>query len=106
MNGIENAEEKCKPKRIYRRKNDQEVEKSETEIVDLTLLEYGQRHTRSSEANQSAQDEQINEIVKPNDLENDLVSAKVVKGILNVDMLTEASEQYLQLKEATDSMVS
>ena len=106
MNGIENIEEKCKPKRIYRRKNDQELERPETDAVDLTLLEYGQRHTRPSETNQSIQDEQINEIVKPNDLENDQVSAKVVKGILNVDMLTEASEKYLQLKEDTDSMVS
>ena len=105
MNGIENTEEKCKPKRIYRRKNDPEVEIPETETVDLTLLEYGQRHTRPSGANQNSQDEQINEIVKPNDLENDQVCAKVVKGILNVDMLTKASEKYLQLKEDTDSMV-
>jgi len=104
LNGIENIEEKCKPKRIYRRKNDQELERPETDAVDLTLLEYGQRHTRPSETNQSIQDEQINEIVKPNDLENDQVSAKVVKGILNVDMLTEASEKYLQLKEDTDSL--
>ena len=106
MNGIENIEEKCKPKRIYRRKYDQALERPETDAVDLTLLEYGQRHTRPSETNQSIQDEQINEIVKPNDLENDQVSAKVMKGILNVDMLTEASEKYLQLKEDTDSMVS
>ena len=39
------------------------------------------------------------------DIENhDLVTANVVKGIMNMDVLTAASEKYLQLKD-TDSMV-
>ena len=39
------------------------------------------------------------------DIENhDLVTANVVKGIMNMDVLSAASEKYLQLKD-TDSMV-
>ena len=74
LNGIENAQENCKPKRIYRRKNDQEpIDQPETEIAiqekeiaGLTLLEYGQRNSRPSKANKNAQDEpdkQVKELV-------------------------------------------
>ena len=65
LNGIKNAQENCKPKRIYRRKNDQEpidqpeseIAIQEKEIAGLTLLEYGQRNSRPSKANKNAQDE-------------------------------------------------
>ena len=74
LNGIKNAQENCKPKRIYRRKNDQEpIDQPETEIAiqekeiaGLTLLEYGQRNSRPSKANKNAQDEpdqQVKELV-------------------------------------------
>ena len=74
LNGIKNAQENCKPKRIYRRKNDQEpidqsetdIAKQEKEIAGLTLLEYGQRNSRPSKANKNAQDEpdqQVKELV-------------------------------------------
>jgi len=109
LNGIKNAQENCKPKRIYRRKNDQEpIDQPETEIAiqekeiaGLTLLEYGQRNSRPSKANKNAQDEpdqQVKELVT--DIENhDLVTANVVKGIMNMDVLSAASEKYLQLKD-------
>ena len=74
LNGIENAQENSKPKRIYRRKNNQEpidqpeteIAKQEKEIAGLTLLEYGKRNSRPSKGNQNAQDEpdqQVKELI-------------------------------------------
>ena len=75
--------------------------KTEAEIADLTLLEYGQRSLRSSETNK---EEQVKEILPVKDAENELVTTNALKGIMNIDVLSAASEQYLQLKD-TDSMV-
>lgn len=97
LNGIKHVQDRCKPKRIYRRK-DQETE---TEKVDQTLLEYGQRKARSDKtSSDNHTDDQMKEITSSEEAEKTRqITADAVKGILNVDMLTAASEKYLQLKE-------
>ena len=94
-NGIDRIHAGCRPKRAYKRK-DQQVLDDNTE-VDVTMLEYGQRSVRVSA---SGLDEEKTLIVKNSetDIEN-VIDTQAVTKMIDTKVLSKAADKYTQLRE-------
>ena len=101
--GIESVQEKSKPKRIYRKKE-------ENDDPELTLLEYGQRKLRSSVNNvnkgskQDKSDEEgLEDILTETTDDSTELNVSAVKSFVDVKELSKASKAYKESIEKYES---
>ena len=92
-NGIDRIHAGCRPKRAYKRK-DQQVLDDKTE-VDVTMLEYGQRTVRVSA---SGLDEEKT-LVKDSETEENVIDTQAVTKMIDTKVLSKAADKYTQLRE-------
>jgi len=91
-NGIDKIQAGCRPKRTYKRK-DQQILDDKAE-VDVTLLEYGQRTVRVSA---ELEDETL--VKDSTSIEETVIDTQAVTKMIDTKVLSKAADKYIQQRE-------